>query len=295
LSSHWPCAAPRIVAGRFVRRLAVLLAGLGLADGCGVVTSGSFTSSGEGGAVSDSSSNDAVLALSGDSSSCQPADVETYVPGAYHPATAAWQGVCTPDEIMDFYDACLGPSASPADCKALSAPDAADAACAACIVTPDSATAYGPLIDHGTFVANNVAGCIQLTLTGELSCAKAEAALAGCELAACEANCPVENTATRTAYDSCASAADTAGCQSYEQMASCAQSLVQDDAGAAAPCLSPSFEGFYNAIVPLFCGQPPPPRDAGPVLVDAGEDASPRPEAAADGGASDAARESGPD
>jgi hypothetical protein len=297
LSSHWLCAVPRTLAGRFARRLPVLLAGLALANGCGFVSSSSFTSSGEGGAVSDGSTSDAVVGLSVDSSSCQPADVETYIPGDYHPATAAWQGVCTGDEIQAFYDACLGPGASPADCKALSAPDAAGAECAACILTPDSASAYGPLIDHGTFITNNVAGCIQLTFTGELSCAKAEAALGGCELAACEANCPVENAATRTAYDSCASAADTAGCQSYEQMASCAQSLAQDDAGAAALCLSPSFEAFYDAVVPLFCGAPPPV-DAGIVLVDAGGDATPRPEADAgglDGGGVDAARESGAD
>jgi hypothetical protein len=261
-----------------------------VANGCGVVTTSGFRVNSDAGALADGPSNDGVATVSLDASSCQPADVETYVPGEYHPATAAWQGVCSTGEITAFYDACLAPGTSSATaCSAFSAPDAAGSACAACIVTPDSASAYGPLISHGTFITNNVAGCIQLTLPSELSCAKAEAALVGCELAACEANCPVDDAPSRTAYNSCASAADTAGCQSYEQMAECAQSLTQEEAGAASVCLPQSFEAFYYAVVPRFCGSPS--EDAGTVLVEASAEA----ESGADGGAHDATTvESGP-
>jgi len=252
------------------------------------VTSGAFAPSGEAGAAADATLRDGVATLSPDGSACEPADVETYVPGEYRPATAAWQGVCSADQITGFYDACLGPDAGQAACSAFSAPDGGNGGCAACILTPDSAHAYGPLVNHGTFISNNVAGCIQLTLPSELSCAKAEAALVGCELAACEANCPVAGPATRAAYDGCASAADAAGCQSYDQMASCVQSLTEPDAGAAAACAPLSFKAFYDAVVPLFCGTPPAPQDAGTVLVEAGQDARPT-----DGGPDGGGRDSG--
>lgn len=256
-----------------------------LANGCGLVSSSGLAASGEAGAIADGSSMDGGRGLN--PSSCQPADVETYVPGQYHPATAQWQGLCTLDQIAGFYDACLVPTATPTTCSAYPTEDAGNGGCAACILTPDSASAYGPLVNHGTFITSNVAGCIQLTLPSELSCAKAEAALVGCELAACEANCPVANSATRHAYDSCASAADGAGCQSYAQMAACVQPPADQDAGAAAACLQ-SFKAFYDVVVPLFCGPPPPPQDAGPLLVEAGGDAGLHVDAGSEGGVSDA-------
>jgi len=279
------------MAARFARRLAVPFAGAVLANGCGVVTTGAFTASGEAGVLTDAPSNDSTGTVPLDASSCQPADVETYVPGAYHPATAEWQGACTAAQVSDFYADCLDPvNSSAAACGAFSAPDASGSSCAACILTPDTASAYGPLISHGTFITSNVAGCIQLTVPSELSCAKAEAALVGCELAACEANCPVEDPVTRLAYDGCASAADGAGCQSYEQMAECAQSTEEAGAAAAPLCLL-SFKAFYDAVVPHFCGVPS--QEAGTVLVDAGApadaagaDAAVRDSAAADSAAS---------
>lgn len=245
--------------------MTLVAAALTLASGCGVVSKNGITANGEGGAVSDAPSNEGSFGAS-DASSCEPADVETYHPSAYRPATAAWQGVCTAMQIADFYNACLVPNADPADCHTFSDTDAATSACAACILTPESAAAYGPLVNHGTFITSNVAGCIQLTLPSQLSCAKAEEALAGCEVAACEANCPVHDATTRAAYDSCAAQADGAGCQSYAQMAACAQSLAQQDASAAAACEPPSFKDFYDAVVPLFCAVPS--QDAGAILVD---------------------------
>jgi len=277
---------------RFVRFLSVLSAALALTNGCGVVTGEGFTVAGDAGVI-DGPTSDGALTASSDASSCQPADVEAYVPGAYHPATAAYQGACTGDQISAFYAACLDPTtAAPAACRAFSDADAPTGGCAACILTPDSAPAYGPLIDHGTFITSNVAGCIQLTLPGELSCAKAEAALGGCELAACEANCPVAEgpsavaSATRAAYDGCASAADSSGCQSYAQMAACAASLADEDASPAAVCTPQSFKDFYYDVVPLFCASAGE-AEAGTALVDAASDSAARPEAGSDSGGRD--------
>src|SRR4029077_20819097 len=123
----------------------------------------------------------------------------------------------------------------------LSAP--ANARCAKCLLTPDSANSYGPLIDHGTFLTTNVAGCIELTDPMAISCAKSVEALAGCELYACEANCTVHDPASRMEYDQCASEADHSGCASYARSAACLVSVP--DAGQAGKCLASTFSEFY--------------------------------------------------
>jgi hypothetical protein len=187
-----------------------------------------------------------------DANACRPGDVGTYQP-AYHPASAAWQGLCRPDLISGFYDACLGPLATGSACAAFKA-DKTAGRCASCILTSDTATHYGPLVDHGTFITTNVAGCIELTDPSGLSCAKSLQALSGCELAACEANCPVQDPASRAVYDQCAVGADQAGCGSYVALATCADDEV--DAGLAQNCLIGTFADFYNTVVPLFCGAP---------------------------------------
>jgi hypothetical protein len=176
---------------------------------------------------------------------------------------------------------------------------AASAACAACILTPVAAARLGPIIDYGGFVGKNTAGCIELVDPGGLPCATAVQALTGCELQACQANCPVSSAASADDYYECAQAADGAGCASYAAMASCSQGL---DASPASVCDSASFKDFYDAVVPLFCGQRatfdldaatvyPPFADAGTPdasVLEAGADAS-------DGGpASSVAVDAGP-
>jgi hypothetical protein len=201
----------------------------------------------------------------GDASACRPGDVGAYQPGPYHFAAEPWRGSCViggpsgngQDRL--FFDRCLAPDATPDGCATFQS-NVANAECAKCILTPDSAPThdgYGPLINHGTFISTNVAGCLELTDPNALSCAKALQALGGCELRACEANCPVHDQASRAAYDTCASHADRVGCQSYETAAAC----VNGEVAAAPSCLLPTFADFYYAVVPLFCGVPP--RDAG--------------------------------
>jgi hypothetical protein len=212
--------------------------------------------------------------LPGDASACRPGDVETYRPAPYRPATAAHKGVCTPKDIRDFYDFCLGPQKTSASCNTfMSDKTTGTGACAACIITLEAADHYGPVIDHGGFVTPNVAGCIELTdYSNAYACAKSVQALSGCELAACEANCPVHDTASRAAYDACAAQAAQGGCQNYAMAANCAELL--QDAGEVALCLLPIFQDFYNAVVPLFCGAPPLRSDAASLYFDAGEDAT---------------------
>jgi hypothetical protein len=217
-------------------------------------TDGGGSGSSSGGSSSGSSSGFG----GGDASACQPGDVGTYRPGSYRLASGAGQGACiagaSGDPIAGFFDACLGPSATTDKCNTFRS---ANSTCVSCILTPESAPKYGPLIEHGGFVTVNVAGCIELADPGALACAKAVQALAGCELAACEANCPVHDSDSLTAYEACATNAETGGCDTYATAATCA--LTEPDAVAdTAACLG-DFQTFYTNVVPRFCG----PADAG--------------------------------
>jgi hypothetical protein len=214
-------------------------------------------------------SGDGATSTPGDANACRPGDVETYQPKAYRPATAAWQGVCSAAQIGSYYDDCLGAQATTTTCTAFQS-DKTSSPCAACISTLDDASHYGPLISHGTFITTNVAGCIELTDPAGLSCAKALQALSGCELYACQANCPVNDSASRMAFDSCADQASHAGCTSYDMATGCVS--AERDAGRAADCLLPAFFDFYNAVVPLFCGAPASEFDAGSPAFDASAD-----------------------
>jgi hypothetical protein len=247
--------------------------------GEGPVVDGSFTTS-EGG---DDGSNGGAGAWS-DASGCRPGYVDTFQssPDAYHPATAAWQGVCSSTDTAAFYAACLGSSATTSDCAQFKS-DPSHAVCVACIETPVAASHYGPVVDFGSFVAPNVAGCIELTDPSGLPCAKGIQTASVCERAACEANCPVSGVASLAAYDDCARAADQGVCQSYALVASTCR-RAEADSGVSAACVTDDFSSYYSQVVPIFCGVPAPGVDSGTGPVDA---STPPEVAGQDGGASD--------
>jgi hypothetical protein len=288
----------------------VSIAAVGLVSfgpGCSIA---GLSALGDGGTLDlDGNGVDVAIGLL-DGGTCQPGDVRTFAAAAYTPATPMWQDVCTTDQLAAFYAACV---ASDADAAATSCAtfqsDPTNMACAACILTPDSAPNYGPLVGHGTFITANVGGCIEVTDPSGLVCAKAQQALSGCELAACEANCPVHDMASRAALDQCTSSAASTGCEMFADQADCALGIAE--AGVSTACASASLHDFYYAVVPLFCGSPPPPEGGAPPpdgrAGDAafGEDATtdgapggndggatgdgaPSGEASADGGANDA-------
>jgi hypothetical protein len=160
--------------------------------------------------------------------------------------------------IQDYYDACFGAGKDASKCAMF---PASHQDCADCILTADTAKRYGPLVVSGGFVQVNFAACIEVSDPDGLLCAKAVQALSDCELSACRANCPVSDSFSLTAYDSCASLADTMGCAAYRSAASCFSAELEG--GLPAAC-NASFKDFYDAIVPLFCG-PPQRSDAGVV------------------------------
>ena len=174
--------------------------------------------------------------------------------------------MCSDEEITDFYNDCFnGEADSGASVEACDAFKARSPSCAACILTPQTASHLGPILEFGGLATANVAGCIELTDPGGLMCAKALQAFTGCQLAACEANCPVSDPASGNAFAGCADMVEVTGCASYTTAAEQCQEAV-GDAGAGV-CFLPSFSAFYTAVVPLFCGQPP---DSGEGVPDAG-------------------------
>jgi len=240
------------------------------------------TGSGDAGAVDSASSADGASSSgsggSADGGACAPGDVATYQP-VYHPAAPA-HGCADMQQISGFFDACFGVNGTAALCEKF---QGTYADCASCIVTPDSAPAYGPIVNHGAFVTANVAGCIELMIaspTGaeprcadagvaELACAKAVQAVEGCELAACQANCNVHDSTSLDGFQSCSNAADVSGCSTYAQAAQCATpDAGGGSCGAPAACIVADFKAFYDGVVPAFC-LPAPVYDAGAPL-DAG-------------------------
>jgi hypothetical protein len=254
--------------------------GVGLlgAGGCSVTTTRSEPPEAWDSAVSvdaaSSSGSSSGGFGGGDAGSCEPGSLATFRPATYHPASGMGQGLCVTgaqgDPIAGFYEACLGSDATVDGCNAFTQ---LNEACVACILTPETAAKYGPILNHGGFVTANVAGCLELAgdeqtdaSESELPCAKTVQALAGCELAACEANCAVHDAASLAGYDACAANAEAAGCEMYATAAACADS--EEDAGPLdAACLG-DFMTFYDVVVPVFCGAPPdggtsPSPDAG--------------------------------
>ncbi len=218
------------------------------------------------GAYDASISDDAPTGLPADASSCHPGSVVTFVPNGYRAADVR-TGACTDAQISAYFDACFGSHSSSAACSAFGRDASADATCAACILTSDSGSRYGPLVASGALVRANVAGCIELTEPRLLSCAKTVQAESACELAACQANCPVadDDPSSRLAYEGCAAVADTAGCSAYVTAPQCGVEGPDGGVVADGACLptgldagdgsaDDAFMAFYYFAVPLFCG-----------------------------------------
>jgi hypothetical protein len=211
----------------------------------------------DGGMSGDDSPGDVTA------SSCHPGSGEFFMPGKYRPATGIYQNRCTGSAIIAFYDACLGPKASTKDCAAQRDADAsAGADCVDCILTPDTAMTYGPIVQHMEVAQENVAGCIELLDPGNTKCAWDVQFSVACDVAACSANCPVSDQTTFNAYSACVSQADAGVCSMYSTAAECAN--AEADGGAASRCLTGTFRDFYYQVVPIFCATQETVIDAGP-------------------------------
>jgi hypothetical protein len=236
-----------------------------LSYGCSSTTSNSGGGGDDGGVSGDGSvkhdsgthdgatGDDASTGDDGGMTTCAPGDVSTFMPPAYKNAKKV-AGACTQQFITSFYNDCLAPNATMTTCAPWgSSGDAAHKACAACIITAESAAQYGALIEHKGTVSVNIPGCMELKDTaGGLACAKSYQASEECDDAACAANCPVTDDASFQLYQACTQQAAANGCKTYSQAAACAD--AEADGGAAAACFSGmTFQDLYNSVTPIFC------------------------------------------
>jgi hypothetical protein len=234
--------------------LASLLA-LGFAA-CSSKGSAPRSSTGDSAAPTDGSGGiDAPLA-------CPPASLDEWSAGAYHHAQPLQPAACNALLLNDYYTNCLGPSSSQDACNQEwgAGEDPAHATCQSCILTPSSATVWGPLIDYGTggdggaggTVALNVAGCVEILDPSQLVCATSVQVADECQHAACDTSCPVTDVASYTDWQACIDAAGTGECVAYLQSAACVNA---EDAGPAAACVTgQTFEDEFFAIADVFCG-----------------------------------------
>jgi hypothetical protein len=154
-------------------------------------------------------------------------------------------GACTAQQVNDYFTACFGTAGS-TSCQSYTT---ANASCASCLSTPPTASQWGALIAHTNWSEVNMSGC--LYATGATSCAAAVQASAQCQLAWCEANCPVTDQTTLSALDACESEVNNnpSECESYATRAQCA-----DDAGTATTdCVGTSFQDTFTRIATILC------------------------------------------
>ena len=185
---------------------------------------------------------------------CSPGDVSSFAPQWVAPIPAS--KACTQPLIDQYAADCIDDTtSSTTKCQAFTT---ANKACAACLVTPESASAYGAVIAKANNVLSlNVGGCLALT-TGDSTaggCGAKYDATSQCDDLACNANCPLPDgdTAAFQAYLTCLQKSQTTVCKSYAS-AECPEA----DAGASTACAlsAGSFVDNFKLLAPVFCAAP---------------------------------------
>jgi hypothetical protein len=182
---------------------------------------------------------------------CAPGSLSGFLPGAPRPSGLR-QGKCTVEQITSIYNGCFGPNATTAACNGTDAGE-----CYSCIVSEADAATWGPFVETTGSNSFNWGGCLELLEPCNWGCAEALENQLECDLAACGTNCPLTaDGGSVTAYSNCVNTVDTCdpgGCYAYYNAANC----IYDVSGPHHPgavCFQETFEGFYNAAAPLFCG-----------------------------------------
>ena len=229
-----------------------------LAAACSSTTTVTNTDSGTtpDAALKDSAAKD--TGTTSDAGTCTPQDVTSFAP-ATDPSPAAPASGCTDPIALAYYNACVAAAGTQSACDAITQA-AANAACVACLVTPDTASKWGALIqDSQSLLRNNIAGC--LTVKGDAACGTAVSQSSQCSAAACpDTVCPVPSDDTGAALDAlnaCEAKADTLGCKTYADKANC---LDTSDGGTAAAqaCTAPAsstddFKDTFLKVAHVIC------------------------------------------
>ncbi|HEY1695409.1 MAG TPA: hypothetical protein VGL81_28885 [Polyangiaceae bacterium] len=246
------------------RRFAAILSGAGLVVPLAL---GFAACSSKGASPHASPSGDSSAPTDGGGAAdaplaCPPENLDEWNAGSYHHAQPIQPAACNQLLMNDYFASCLGPSSSSDTCEQNwgAGEDAAHATCQNCILTPSSATLWGPLVDYSTgsdggaggTVAINVAGCVEILDPSQLSCAMSVQLADECQHAACDTVCPVADMASYDDWVACIDATAQGECLMYLQSAACVNA---EDAGPAAACVTgQTFQDEFFSIATVFCG-----------------------------------------
>lgn len=151
-------------------------------------------------------------------------------------------------DLQAFYDACIAQGLVSPDCLTFES-DAGS--CAQCILSPETATSWGPVVVRNSIPTLNVGGCMALVQSdaSSTSCAQKASDEQGCEQLACDNVCPFTVDAGELAYQQCTELAATTECRSYLN-AECDAA----DAGVQVCVPSALDRNTFAAMAAVFCG-----------------------------------------
>jgi hypothetical protein len=182
---------------------------------------------------------------------CMLPAVPDFTPRRWAPP-APRQGACSGSQIDAFLQACSTADGGQRDACAAFQAAHADEPCLACLVTPDSAASFGPLVSRsdGSGLELNAGGCIALArgLGNADDCGARYQALTECTATACAA-CPGTTTDGQSRGCLCTTAAQGGACARYVTAAQCVKPLLDEGNADVAGCAS----GDDYVIARYFC------------------------------------------
>jgi hypothetical protein len=167
------------------------------------------------------------------------------------------QGACSTAQIDQFLSSCIAPTTKGASACASFETAPVNASCAACLLTPDTASEYGPFVSHGSDTAYeiNEGGCVALAIgeTSATGCGAQLQSLIECTASAC-ANCPATDTFSPLVRGGCEceTAAQLGACRDYVERASCVTPSYKQGNPAVNGCLGQHLSGGY-VVARYFC------------------------------------------
>jgi hypothetical protein len=166
-------------------------------------------------------------------------------------------GVCTDQQISDFYTACEDPNSPTTACNAWKQV-AANAACFGCLYTPSTASAYGAIIYYANNQLDevNAFGCLALAEPCNQPCGAAMLAQLECE----NASCSSPYCTNFADYQTCSGQADT--CTACQPLVSAAQNcqaelminVSQHPSVNTCNLNATTFQAFYTSVAKYLCG-----------------------------------------
>ena len=174
-----------------------------------------------------------------------PEDVSSFKPTAPKPARA-FKSACGTGQITAFYNACATSYATQYSCQSWESASASNAACTSCMISNDSDSTWGPIVNHSDYAFVNATGCAQLL--NAATCASAAWADLACQMEACDSICYGDGV---DLLNKCETNAIAGGCKSWDDAQTVACVTTQ---GAFNKCFVTDVQTQFVNVVATFCG-----------------------------------------